>query len=143
MEDAFEDADVFIGLSTGGIVSDELVESMSDDPVVFALANPDPEIHPESARKAGAEVIATGRSDFDNQVNNSLAFPGIFRGVLDAQASEVNEEIKLAASQAIRDTIEEPRKDRIVPETLDRSLATEVAEAVRTAARETGVSRNG
>lgn len=84
MEEAFEDSDVFIGLSTGGIVSKEMVESMSDDPVVFALANPDPEIHPKKAREAGAEVVATGRSDFDNQVNNSLAFPGVFRGALDA-----------------------------------------------------------
>ena len=143
MEEAFEDSDVFIGLSTGGIVSKKMVESMSDDPVVFALANPDPEIHPEKAKEAGAEVVATGRSDFDNQVNNSLAFPGVFRGALDAQASEINEEMKLAASHAIKHTIDTPRKDRIVPETLDRSLAAKVAEAVEQAARGTGVSRDG
>ncbi|MFB6100084.1 MAG: NADP-dependent malic enzyme [Candidatus Nanohalobium sp.] len=133
LEDAMENADVFIGLSAPGIVSKDMVESMAEDPIVFALANPEPEILPPDAKEAGAFITATGRSDFDNQVNNSLAFPGIFRGALDAEASEINEDMKLAASEAIRGFIE-PEKDRIVPETLDRELAKEIAEKVREAA---------
>jgi malate dehydrogenase (oxaloacetate-decarboxylating) len=129
LEDAIRDADVFIGLSAPGIVSKEMVESMADDPIVFALANPEPEIMPSKAKEAGAFITATGRSDFDNQVNNSLAFPGIFRGLLNAQASEVTEEMKIAASDAIRHFIE-PRKDKIVPETLDKELAMEIADRV-------------
>ena len=130
LEDAMQDADVFIGLSAPGIVSKEMVESMAEDPIVFGLANPEPEILPPDAKGAGAFITATGRSDFDNQVNNSLAFPGIFRGILDARASEVTEEMKIAASDAIRGFIE-PSKDKIVPETLDKELAMEIAEAVR------------
>ncbi|MFB6204884.1 MAG: NADP-dependent malic enzyme [Candidatus Nanohaloarchaea archaeon] len=140
LEDAMERADVFIGLSAGGIVSQEMVESMGDDAIVFALANPEPEIMPSEAKDAGAEIVATGRSDFENQVNNSLAFPGVFRGVLDVKASEVNEEMKIAASEAISSSVE-PRKDSIVPETLDRELAEDIARAVKQAARETGVAR--
>ncbi|PSG99862.1 MAG: NAD-dependent malic enzyme [Nanohaloarchaea archaeon SW_4_43_9] len=138
LEDAMEDADVFIGLSASGIVSKELVEAMADDPIVFALANPEPEIKPDKAREAGAFITATGRSDFDNQVNNSLAFPGIFRGALDSQASEVNEEMKIAASEAIRDFIK-PEKDKIVPETLEKRLAMKIADEVTRAARKSGV----
>jgi len=130
LSDSMEDADVFIGLSAPGIVSKEMVESMAEDPIVFALANPEPEILPPDAKEAGAFITATGRSDFDNQVNNSLAFPGIFRGALDAQADEITEEMKLAASDVIRNFIE-PEKDKIVPETLDQELAMEIAEAVR------------
>jgi len=130
LEEAMKDADVFIGLSAPGIVSKEMVESMAEDPIVFALANPEPEILPPDAKEAGAFITATGRSDFDNQVNNSLAFPGIFRGALDAQADEITEEMKLAASDVIRNFIE-PEKDKIVPETLDQELAMEIAEAVR------------
>jgi malate dehydrogenase (oxaloacetate-decarboxylating) len=133
LDDAMEDADVFIGLSAPGIVSEEMVESMSDDPIVFALANPEPEILPGKAKDAGAYITATGRSDFDNQVNNSLAFPGIFRGALDADVSRISEEMKAAASEAIRDFVE-PERDRIVPETLDQSLALEIADRVREAA---------
>ncbi|MFB6190233.1 MAG: NADP-dependent malic enzyme [Candidatus Nanohaloarchaea archaeon] len=139
LEDAMEGADAMIGLSTGGIVSRDMVASMSDDAIVFALANPDPEIMPGAAREAGAAITATGRSDFDNQVNNSLAFPGVFRGALDARASEINEEMKKAASRAVSGMVE-PEKDRIVPETLDRELAMEVAEAVEKAARESGAA---
>lgn len=135
LEDAMEDADVFIGLSAPGIVSKEMIESMADKPIVFALANPEPEILPEEAKEAGAFITATGRSDFENQVNNSLAFPGIFRGALDAHASEINEEMKIAASEAIAD-FEDPEKDSIVPETLDKDLAMEIAEKVREAARD-------
>ncbi|WP_414837685.1 NAD(P)-dependent malic enzyme [Candidatus Nanosalina sp. VS9-1] len=140
LSDAMENADVFIGLSAPGIVSKDMVESMADDPIVFALANPDPEILPEEAREAGAFITATGRSDFDNQVNNSLAFPGVFRGALDVKASDINEEMKIAASEAIREFIE-PEEDRIVPDTLDRELAMEIAEKVKEAARESKVAR--
>ncbi len=140
MEDAIEGADVLIGLSAAGIVSKEMVGSMNDDAIVFALANPDPEILPDDAKEAGAAITATGRSDFDNQVNNSLAFPGVFRGALDARASEVNEEMKIAASEAIAE-FKEPEKDSIVPETLDKQLAMEIAERVKEAAIETGVDQ--
>lgn len=139
LQDAMEEADVFIGLSAPGIVSKGMIKSMAEDPVVFALANPEPEILPQDAKEAGAFITATGRSDFDNQVNNSLAFPGVFRGALDARATEINEEMKIAASEAIRDFIE-PEKDKIVPETLDKELAMDIAEHVERAARETGVS---
>jgi malate dehydrogenase (oxaloacetate-decarboxylating) len=140
LEDAMEDADVFIGLSAPDIVSKEMVESMSENPIVFALANPEPEIMPDEAEEAGAFITATGRSDFDNQVNNSLAFPGVFRGALDVRASDINEEMKIAASEAIREFIE-PERDNIVPETLDRELAMEIADRVRESARESGVAR--
>ena len=140
LEDAMEDSDVFIGLSAPGIVSTEMVESMAENSIVLALANPDPEILPEDAREGGAFITATGRSDFDNQVNNSLAFPGVFRGALDVRASEINEEMKIAASEAIRNFIE-PKKDEIVPDTLDKELAMTIAEKVSEAAVETGVSR--
>jgi len=141
LEDAMKDADVFIGLSAPGIVSTEMVESMADDPIVFALANPEPEILPEDAKEGGAFITATGRSDFDNQVNNSLAFPGVFRGALDVRASDINEEMKIAASEAIREFIE-PEKDKIVPDTLDRELAMEIAEKVKEAAKESGVAQS-
>lgn len=140
LENAMEDADVFIGLSVGGLVSKEMVESMAEDPIVFALANPDPEILPDDAKEAGAFITATGRSDFDNQVNNSLAFPGIFRGALDVRSSTINDEMKVAASEAIAGFIE-PEKDRIVPKTLDKELAMTIAERVKEAAKETGVAR--
>lgn len=140
LKDAMKDADVFIGLSAPGIVSKEMVESMADDPIVFALANPDPEILPEDAREGGAFITATGRSDFDNQVNNSLAFPGVFRGALDVRTSEINEEMKIAASEAIAN-FKEPEEDSIVPETLDKQLAMDIAEKVREAAKETNVAR--
>lgn len=140
LSDAMKDADVFIGLSAPGIVSKEMVESMAEDSIVFALANPEPEILPEDAREAGSFITATGRSDFENQVNNSLAFPGVFRGALDVKASSINEEMKEAASEAIQEFIQ-PEKDKIVPETLDKELAMEIAEEVADAARETGVAR--
>lgn len=140
LEDAMKNSDVFIGLSAPGIVSQEMVEGMADKPIVFALANPEPEILPTDAKEAGAFITATGRSDFDNQVNNSLAFPGVFRGALDVRASDINEEMKIAASEAIREFIE-PEKDKIVPNTLDKELAMEIAEKVKEAAKETGVAR--
>ena len=140
LEDAMENADVFIGLSAPGIVSKQMISSMNDKSIVFALANPEPEIYPEEASEAGAFITATGRSDFDNQVNNSLAFPGIFRGALDARATEINEEMKIAASEAIMEFIE-PSTDRIVPETLDKELAMEIAQRVEESARSSGASR--
>jgi malate dehydrogenase (oxaloacetate-decarboxylating) len=140
LSNAMENSDVFIGLSAPGIVSKDMVESMAEESIVFALANPDPEIRPEEAREAGALISATGRSDFQNQVNNSLAFPGVFRGALDVKASAINEEMKEAASEAIRNFVE-PDKDSIVPETLDKELAMRIAEKVAEAARETGVAR--
>lgn len=140
LSDAMKNADVFIGLSAPGIVSNDMVESMAEKPIVFALANPEPEIMPEKAEMAGAFIIATGRSDFDNQVNNSLAFPGVFRGALDVRASDINEEMKRAASNAIAEFIE-PEKDRIVPDTLDKELAMKIAEKVAEAAENSGVAR--
>lgn len=140
LSDAIEGADVFIGLSAPGIVSKEMVGSMAQESIVFALANPEPEILPDDAKEAGAFITATGRSDFQNQVNNSLAFPGVFRGALDVRASEINEEMKKAASEAIRDFIE-PEKKKIVPDTLDKELAMEIAERVRQSAKESGVAR--
>lgn len=140
LKDAIKNADVLIGLSAPGIVSKEMVESMADKSIVFALANPEPEILPTDAKEAGAFITATGRSDFDNQVNNSLAFPGIFRGALDTKASDINEEMKIAASEAIREFME-PERDKIVPETLDKELAMEIAERVKEAAHKSGVAK--
>ncbi len=140
LSDALENADAVIGLSVGGLISKEMVESMAEDSIVFALANPEPEILPSEAQEAGALITATGRSDFNNQVNNSLAFPGVFRGALDVQASEINEEMKLAASEAIREFVD-PEVEKIVPETLDKELAMKIAEKVSEAARNSGVNR--
>jgi malate dehydrogenase (oxaloacetate-decarboxylating) len=141
LADAIEGADVFIGLSAPGIVSQDMIESMAEDSIVFALANPEPEIRPDKAKEAGAFITATGRSDFDNQVNNSLAFPGVLCGALDVRASAINEEMKIAASEAIRGFVE-PERDNIVPETLDKELAMEIAESVGEAARGSGVARH-
>ncbi len=140
LSDALENADAVIGLSVGGLISQEMVKSMAEDSIVFALANPDPEILPDEAREAGTLITATGRSDFNNQVNNSLAFPGVFRGALDVQASEINEDMKLAASEAIRGFVD-PEVEKIVPETLDKELAMEIADRVSKAAKSSGVNR--
>ena len=140
LTDALENADAVIGLSVAGLISKEMVKSMAQNPIVFALANPEPEILPDEAREAGAFITATGRSDFNNQVNNSLAFPGVFRGALDIQASEINEEMKLAASEAIKGFVD-PEVEKIVPETLDKELAMEIADQVREAGRESGLNR--
>ncbi len=140
LEDAMVDADAVIGLSAPDVISREMVESMEDRAIVFALANPTPEIMPEEAKEAGAFIVGTGRSDFDNQVNNSLAFPGVFRGALDVNATEINEEMKIAASDAIAEFIE-PETDNVVPSTVDKELAMLIAEEVAEAARQTGVAR--
>ncbi len=138
LADAMEGADVFIGVSVGNIVSKDMVKSMSSDPIVFAMANPVPEISPEDAKDAGARVVATGRSDFPNQINNVLAFPGIFRGALDAHARVINDEMKLMASLALSECVNEPREDYIIPEPFDKKVVPAVASAVKKAAEETG-----
>lgn len=127
-------SDVFIGVSRSSIVTKDMVRSMAPDAIVFAMANPDPEISPEDARDAGAAIVATGRSDHLNQVNNILAFPGVFRGALDAEAPEITEAMKLAAANALAACVPEPTKERILPSPLERNVVKKVAEAVRRAA---------
>lgn len=141
--DALKGADVFIGVSVAKALSKEMVEVMNDDSIIFALANPTPEIFPEEAKAAGANIIATGRSDYPNQVNNVLAFPGIFRGALDVRASEINEEMKIAAAYAIADLIseEELNAEHVIPDPFDSRVATRVAEEVARCAIKTGVAR--
>ncbi len=141
LDDALMGADVFIGVSAPGIVTEEMVESMAKDPIVFAMANPVPEIMPDLAKKAGARVVATGRSDFPNQVNNVLGFPGIFRGALDVRARDINEEMKMAAARAIARLAEPISEDCIIPSPFDRRVVPKVAEAVARAAIESGVAR--
>ncbi|SFI82619.1 NAD(P)-dependent malic enzyme [Thermoflavimicrobium dichotomicum] len=137
---AIKGADVFIGVSVAGAVTKEMVRSMNRDPIIFAMANPVPEIMPEEAYAAGAKVVGTGRSDFPNQVNNVLAFPGIFRGALDVQAHKINEEMKVAAAYAIASLISERelRPDYVIPAPFDPRVAPTVAKAVATTAMETG-----
>ncbi|WP_294465702.1 NADP-dependent malic enzyme [uncultured Ruminococcus sp.] len=143
LADAMEGADVFIGVSAPNIVSEEMVKSMADNPIIFSMANPTPEIMPDVAKKAGAAVVGTGRSDFPNQINNVLAFPGIFRGALDCRASEINEEMKVAASYAIASLVSEDElnPDYILPQAFDKRIGKTVAEAVKEAAVKTGVAR--
>ena len=136
-------ADVFIGVSAPNLVTPEMVSSMNRDAIVFACANPTPEIFPEDAKAGGAAVVATGRSDYPNQINNVLAFPGIFRGALDVRASDINEEMKMAAAMALADLIpaEELSAQYIIPQPFDPRVVPAVAEAVAQAARKTGVAR--
>ncbi len=136
-------ADVFIGVSAPGCVTAEMVASMNENPILFPMANPTPEIMPDIAKEAGAAIVGTGRSDFPNQINNVLAFPGIFRGALDVRASDINDEMKIAAAYAIANSIPESelRADYIIPSALDKSVSTAVAEAVAKAARDSGVAR--
>lgn len=143
LKDVIEGADVFIGLSAPGMVTKEMVQSMAKDAIIFAMANPVPEILPDEAREAGARIIGTGRSDYNNQINNVLAFPGIFRGALDVRASDINEEMKIAAAYAIASLIDEKElsPDYIIPEAFDRRVGRAVAAAVARAAKETGVAR--
>jgi malate dehydrogenase (oxaloacetate-decarboxylating) len=143
LEEVIKDKDVFIGVSAPNIVTKEMIASMTDKPIVFAMANPVPEIMPDKAKDGGAFIVGTGRSDFDNQVNNVLAFPGVFRGVLDVRASDINEEMKVAAAYAIANTVpdEELTVDNILPKAFDKRVVKNVAEAVKKAARETGVAR--
>jgi malate dehydrogenase (oxaloacetate-decarboxylating) len=143
LRDALRGSDVFIGLSSADIMSVDDVAVMNPQPIILALANPNPEIHPDLAREAGALVVATGRSDFPNQVNNSLAFPGVFRGALDAKASDINDEMKVAAAHAIAGLVSDTdlRADHIIPDALDLRVAPAVAVAVAQAAVATGVAR--
>ncbi len=136
-------ADVFLGLSAPGMVDQDMVRTMAKDPIIFAMSNPIPEIMPEDAIAAGAKVVGTGRSDFPNQINNVLAFPGIFRGALDVRASDINEEMKIAAAKAIAAIIsdEELNPDYVIPAPFDARVAPAVAKAVAEAARATGVNR--
>lgn len=143
LADAMQGADIFIGVSAPGIVTEEMVASMAKNPIVLPMANPVPEIMPDLAIKAGAAVVGTGRSDFPNQINNVLAFPGIFRGALDCRASEINEEMKIAAARAIASLVsdEELNAEYILPKAFDERVGKTVAAAVEKAARETGVAR--
>ena len=143
LADALRGADVFIGVSAPGVVSEEMIKSMADGAIVFPMANPVPEIMPDLALKAGAAVVGTGRSDFMNQINNVLAFPGIFRGALDVRASDINEEMKMAASLAIASLVsdDELSAEYIIPKAFDPRVGQTVAKAVADAARRSGVAR--
>lgn len=143
LEEVIKGADVFIGVSAPGCVTPEMVKSMAKDPIIFAMANPTPEIMPDLAKQAGAAVVGTGRSDFPNQINNVLVFPGIFRGALDCRAKDINDEMKIAAAKAIADYIPESEltADNIIPSALDKNVSAAVAKAVIQAAKDTGVAR--
>lgn len=143
LSDAIKGADVFIGVSAPNVLTTDMVKTMNKDAIVFAMANPVPEIYPEDAKKGGARIIGTGRSDFPNQINNVLAFPGIFRGALDVRASQINEEMKIAAAYAIASVVEdsELNEDYILPNAFDLRIAPKVAEAVAKAAIDTKVAR--
>ena len=143
LADAMRGADVFIGVSAPGVVSEDMVRSMAKDAIVFPMANPTPEIMPDLAEAAGAAVVGTGRSDFKNQINNVLAFPGIFKGALECRASAINEEMKISTSYALASLIpdSELSKDNIIPPALDKRVARVVADAVIEAAKKTGVAR--
>lgn len=143
LAEVLKGADVFIGVSAPGCVTQDMVRSMNENPILFPMANPTPEIMPDLAKEAGAAVVGTGRSDFPNQINNVLAFPGIFRGALDVRASEINDEMKIAAAKAIASFVTDDllSADYIIPSALDKNVATAVAEAVAKVAKETGVAR--
>ncbi|MDO4893351.1 MAG: malic enzyme-like NAD(P)-binding protein [Eubacteriales bacterium] len=143
LADAMKGADVFLGISAAGCVSEDMVKSMAENPILFAMANPTPEIMPDLAKKAGAAVVGTGRSDFPNQINNVLAFPGIFRGALDCRASDINEEMKVAASYAIASLVDDEHlsAEYILPHAFDPRVGKTVAEAVKNAAIKSGVAR--
>jgi malate dehydrogenase (oxaloacetate-decarboxylating) len=143
LAEAVKGADIFIGVSAPHVLTKEMVQTMNDRPAVFACANPTPEIEPEDAKEAGAYIVATGRSDHPNQINNVLAFPGIFRGTFDVRASDINDAMKMAASDALASLIsdEELTPEYIIPAAFDERVAPAVAKAVAEAARATGVAR--
>ena len=143
LADAMKNTDVFIGVSAPNVVTEEMVKSMNENAIVFAMSNPTPEIMPDLAKNAGARVIGTGRSDFPNQINNVLAFPGIFRGALDCRAREINEDMKIAASYAIASLVDDSElcEDYILPKAFDKRVGKTVAEAVMDAARKSGSAR--
>lgn len=141
LKDAVKDADAFIGVSAKDVLSQDMVRSMNCDPIVFAMANPSPEIDPKLALEAGAKIVATGRSDLPNQINNLLAFPGIFRGALDARATDINEAMKIAASDALASLVENPSETDIIPDPFDKRVVPAVAQAVKQAAIASGVAK--
>ena len=143
LADMLVGADVFIGVSAPGMVTKEMVATMNKDAIIFACANPTPEIYPDEAKAGGARVISTGRSDYPNQINNVLAFPGIFRGAFDVRASDINEEMKIAAANALAGLIaeDELNEDYIIPAAFDPRVGPAVAKAVAEAARKSGVAR--
>ena len=143
LADVIKNADVFIGVSAPGVLTKEMVKTMNEDAIIFACANPTPEIFPDEAKEGGARVVSTGRSDFPNQINNVLAFPGIFRGALDARASDINDEMKIAAAKALAELIsdDELSEEYIIPAAFDSRVKDAVSEAVKKAAYETGVAR--
>lgn len=143
LRDAIKGADVFIGVSVANVVDEEMVKSMNKDAIIFAMANPTPEIFPDVAKRAGARVVGTGRSDFDNQINNVLAFPGIFRGALDARAKDISNGMNIAAAYAIAGCIDESEltEDFVIPNALNKDVADAVAKAVKKAAIDEGLSR--
>ncbi|MFR3499421.1 MAG: NADP-dependent malic enzyme, partial [Paraclostridium bifermentans] len=143
LADVIKNKDVFIGVSGPNCVTKEMVATMNEKSIILAMANPTPEIMPDQAKAGGAYIVGTGRSDFPNQVNNVLAFPGIFRGALDVRATEINEEMKIAAANAIANSIkiEDLNPDNILPKSFDRDVAKNVAEAIKEAAIKTGVAR--
>ena len=143
LSDVLKGADVFIGVSAPNMLTQDMIRSMAKDPILFTMANPTPEIMPDEAKAAGAAVIGTGRSDFPNQINNVLAFPGIFRGALDVRASDINDEMKLAAAYAIAELVDEKdlSAEYIIPDAFDKRVAESVAEAVAKAAVKSGVAR--
>ena len=131
LEDAVSGADIFVGVSKANLLTSDMVKSMAKDPIVFALANPDPEILPADAKAAGAAVVATGRSDYPNQVNNAIAFPGIFRGALDNHVRKITDEHKLAVAKAIASLIESPSADEVIPSVFDARLVPAIANVIR------------
>ena len=141
--DALKGADILIGVSGPGIVTEDMVRAMNKNPIVFAMSNPTPEIMPDLAIKAGAAVVGTGRSDFANQINNVLAFPGIFRGTLDVRASDINDDMKIAAAYAIAELVSDSERsaEYVIPAPFDPRIAPAVAKAVAEAARKSGVAR--
>lgn len=144
LEDAIEGTDVFIGVSVANVVDQDMVKSMNKDSIIFAMANPTPEIFPDEAKEGGARVVGTGRSDFYNQINNVSAFPGIFRGALDARAKDINNDMNIAAAYAIANMVKESElnEDYVIPDALDKEVADAVAKAVKEAAIAAGLSRN-
>ncbi|HZD42993.1 MAG TPA: NADP-dependent malic enzyme [Methanomicrobiales archaeon] len=141
LADAVEGADVFIGVSAPNLLTQDMIRSMNDDPIVFAMANPVPEIMPDLAWNAGAAIVGTGRSDFPNQINNALAFPGVFRGALDACATCINDEMKVAAAHALADYVPKPHREHILPTILDHHVTRAIADAVEKAAHASGCAR--
>lgn len=130
LEKAVKNMDVFIGLSKPKLLTPKMIKSMAKDPIIFAMANPEPEIHPDDAKKAGAAIVATGRSDFPNQVNNVLAFPGVFRGVFDAGIKKITNDVKIVAAEAIANYVKKPTAEKFMPDPLDKGVGKKVAEAI-------------